>query len=836
MVLKLALKELSSSVRRLGLPVFILSVGFIGPFFSSAVRSSVDEYLANSARDFLSADVSVNALRPLKDEEVEFVRDALKPMKLARETEFVTMARGEKTSALVEVKGVDSVYPVFGEFHLRRSQDADDIEAVSDASSLNGEEHVVWAFPEALTQLGLKIGSSVGIGETQFRVVAVVEKAPGMSRTVGVAPRLYIGRRHVEATGLTLFGAQVHHRVFVALSGRMSGKDISEKLKPLTTDSDLFVRTPDDAIRGFERFFRFFNIYLVALTMVVFLLSWVSAFYVLQLFLQERLKNAAILMINGAGRVFVGALMSLQVFFVLAMAFVVAGVVVAGAIALTNLSLGTLLPEGFSLSFKAVDLGILLLVAAVSALAFNGPFYMRLYFMKLNQLLGETSMGDVRFSRSLAMAGYGPLAFVFLGLAVWLMDSLADALRVAGGMTVATLIGWGAGRLLFRLFFTALRERPGSWRLVATSLARSRLGVSLCFLTLVLVALSLNLVPHLLKTAVSEIQPLQGREVPALFLFNIPESGLPDLRTFAIENDVELRYLSPMVLGRLSKVNGEKPEDDRLRRFPVRLSYREARIASETLVEGRDFRGHFDPNSATHAEVSIEKRFAERNGLKIGDELEFDIQGLPVLARVTSIRQVRWTSFNPNFFIMFQPGVLDDAPKSWIANVNMDGDLQKRAAIQFELSRRFPDISVIDIGRTVNQVLEIARDLIWPVKGGAWIAMFMSLLILSGVVHHNLQLREREIDIEKLLGADGRLIRKLLVGEYAAMSFFAWLVGAGGSVAIAWVVSESMFEIPFRLDLGAFVLSGGATVGIAVLISRLAASRVLAMRSTNVKL
>lgn len=836
MILKLAIRELKSSIRRLGLLIFILSIGFVGPFFSSAVRSSVNDFLQKNAKDLLSADVSVNALRPLQDSEIEFIRRELEPREFVQEVEFVTMARGSTSAALVEVKGVDSEYPIYGGFLLREMDDSKALVSESDASALNGEERLAWVYPEVLTQLGLKLGDFIGIGETQFRISAVIDEAPGASRTVGVAPRVYIGRRHVEATGLTAFGAQVHHRAYIALKDGLDLEAVSEKLKPITSDSDLFVRTPDDAIQGFERFFRFFNVYLVALTMIVFVLSWVSAFYVLQLFLQERLKNAAILMINGASRFYAFALMSLQVFLVISIAFVISGTVAVLIISAVHQFFGEHLPKGFVLTLMPTDLGVLSFSAIVSSLAFNGPFFVRLYFLKLHQLLGETTMGDVRLSRPVVFASYGPLLMVFFGLSVWLMNSWGDAARVAGGMVIAALVGWGAGRFLFRAFYELVRSRPSLWRMVATSLARSRYGMNLCFLALALVALSLNLVPHLLKTAVSEIQPLEGREVPAFFLFNIPESGLDELKDFATKNSIELRHLSPMVLGRLNKVNGEIVKSDRLRRFPVRLSYRESRLESESLVKGRDFSGRFDPNSGVHAEVSVEKRFAERNDFKLGDELEFDVQGLPILARITSLRQVRWTSFNPNFFIMFQPGVIDDAPKSWIANVNLDGDSQKKAAVQFELSRNFPDISVIDIGRTVNQVLEMARDLLVPVTAAAWIAMLMSLLVLTGIVHHNLKLREPEIDIKKLLGADGSLVRKLIVFEYAAMSAFAWIVGAASSIAMAWIVSEFMFEIPFRLEFGAFVLSGLITIGVAVLIAWLAATRILALRGTTIRL
>lgn len=837
MVLKFAWREIRHSIHRLGLVIFILSIGFIGPFFASGVRSSVQSYLEMRSRHFLSADLSVNALRPLAEKEIGWLKTSLRPTKLVQESEFVTMAKGRESAVLVEIKGVDPEFPVYGEFQLKRSHDGA-IEKMKDASALSGEEPIAWVFPEVLTQLGLSVGDKIGIGDSSFRIDAVIEEAPGASRTVGFAPRVYIARKFIEATGLTAFGAQVHHRAYMALPVGLSVEAASEKVTAGQLDPELFLRTPDDSIQGFERFFRFFNLYLVALTMIVFVLSWAGAFYVLQLFLQERLKSAAILMVNGASRGFAGSLIGLQVFIVLGVAFLISSSIAWTGIKAANHFLASVLPEGFTLAFRPFDLGVLAVSAVVSAIAFNGPFFVRLYFLKLQRLLGETAMGEQQLPRVTLYASYGPLILMFLGLAAWLMGSWADAFRVAGGMVLAAIVGWGAGRFLFRAFFLAVRSRPGLTRLVATRLARSRFGMNLCFLALVLVALALNLVPHLLKSAVSEIQPLEGREIPAFFLFNIPESGVEELKSFAARNKVELKHLSPMVLGRLQKVNGRTVLSDRLQRFPVRLSYRQSRLESESLIAGRDFSGVYNNDDDTEkpAEISVEERFAERNGFKLGDEIEFDVQGMPILTKVTGIRRVKWTSFNPNFFIMFQPGVIDEAPKSWIANLGIEDIAREKASVQFALARSFPDISVVDIGRTVTQVLETAREVIGPVSVAAWVAMVMSFLILVGVVRHNLKLREPEVDIEKLLGADASTIRRLISWEYGVASVFAWFVGAASSVLMTWIVTRFIFEIPFRIEIIAFVFSAFLTIAVAVLIAWLTANRILRLRSTSVKL
>jgi len=838
-LLRLASKELQHTAGKLRLVIFILLIGFIGPLFSSALKSSIAEYLTASSKKILSADLSVNSMRDFSTFDLNWIDEQLKPLQLSEETEFVTMAKTQGGATLVEIEAVDEKFPIYGEFHFADHTKA---RAAQLSVRISATMPNAWVFPEVLAELGLKVGEIITLGKSQFKITNVLDDAPGPSRMGGFAPRVFISRKEVLETGLTQFGSQVYHRLYLQLPAALSTEDAAEKISIDLHDPEVFVRTPDDSIQGFERFFKFFNLYLVAIAMVVFALSWMAAFYCMQVFLQQRLKNAAVLMINGGSRLGAGFLYSLQVLAVMVVAFVAAALIVEVAIFISEPFLVPHLPEGFILHLSGSEIGSFAGIALVSALVFNMPFFLRLYFLNFQVLLSENAMGNLRLPKLTLFFSYAPLLAIFLWLSAWLMDSWTDALRLAGGMAVATFVGWGLGRVLFIGFFRLRYKTPGLLRLIATQLVRSRFGINLCFFALVLNALALNLVPHLLSSVVAEVEPLQGGEVPALFLFNIPESGLEQLKEFAAGHQIELRYISPLVQGRLTRLNGEAIDNDSLQRFPVRLSYREQRIPSENIVLGHELPSSYDASKKLLPEISVEQKFAERNGFKIGDRLEFDIQGLLLTAQITSLRHVQWTTFNPNFFIMFQPGILDDAPKTWIANVNFanlgvgDGKDDRKVQAQYALTRDFPDMSIIDIGRTISRVLTVAQSVIKPIRISAWIAVCMSFLVLVGIVIHNLQLREREIDIEKLLGADASLIRALLTGEYAAIALLAWFVGATAAVGIAWGVTHYLLDIKLSLSWASLFLSLFVTVGATSVIAALSSDRILKMRGASAKL
>lgn len=825
MIVHWAVRELVKSRRHaLGGVFFILIIGFLGPLLSSSLQTSVSRYLSLRSRQLMSADFAVANTAEFKNDEAALVRHVTSAVKTSEAVEFVTMAKGRGVSTLVEIQAVDETFPIYGTFVFKSG------DVASSAAALS-REAITWVYPEVLAQLGLQVGDTVDVGSLSLKIAGVLKDAPGFSRAGVFAPRLYIGRSQLTKTGLTDFGAQVLYRLYVQLPPGASPDLAAATVKSMMTNPDISVRTPDDSTQSLERFFRFFNLYLSSVSMILFALSWISAFYILQIYLSERLRNSAVLLTFGSSRWRALAISALQIFFVMLASLLVASAVVTFAIAIGAHALIDILPPGFELRFALVDFAKLFVISCVSSGAFLVPSAIRLRAAPLTDLLAEVPGGRVTLRA--AVVAYSPLAIVFVALAVWLMSSLRNGLLMTAGLLVTVVIGWVLARAFFRSLYSVARGRAGFARLVATQLVRSRFGTNLCFITILIGSLVLNLVPHLMSSALKEIEPLQGRNVPALFLFNIPESGLADLENFAAREQVDLKYVAPMVLARVTKVNGEPTQNDSFQRFPVRLTYRDHLIGAEKLVGGTLATGAYGGSGA--AEISIEKDYAERVGLKQGDLVEFDVQGIPIQAKITSTRKVRWTDFNPNFFFVLQPGVIDDAPKTYLASVYAR-EATDKSKLQYALVRDFPDVSVLDVGRTLDKILEIARSILGPVQIAAAVAVFMSFLILIAVIAHNLGLRGRELDIQKLLGADRSLIRRMIVAEYGLLALGASVLGSLFAVGLTWLVTSQIFEISMRIDVRALAAALAVTVLVSLVLAAVVATRVLALRGATTKL
>ena len=147
----------------------------------------------------------------------------------------------------------------------------------------------------------------------------------------------------------------------------------------------------------------------------------------------------------------------------------------------------------------------------------------------------------------------------------------------------------------------------------------------------------------------------------------------------------------------------------------------------------------------------MEVRYAKRLGYEVGDVLGFDVQGLTVESRIVNLRQVKWNNFQPNFFILFQPGVLEEAPKSFLASVS-GVPLEQKPLLQNGIVQQFPNVSMIDVARLVERILQLTRQLSFALQFMAILSIVAGLVVVFSIARHEVHTRIREINLLKVLG------------------------------------------------------------------------------------
>ena len=213
--------------------------------------------------------------------------------------------------------------------------------------------------------------------------------------------------------------------------------------------------------------------------------------------------------------------------------------------------------------------------------------------------------------------------------------------------------------------------------------------------------------------------------------------------------------------------------------------------------------------------VSVEREFADSLGLKIGDRLTYDAAGEPIEARIASLREVRWDSFQPNFFVVFSPGVLDAITGTLITSVHVEAS-QRPALV--ELVRRFPEVTIIDIDALLSQVREVMDKAALAVQYVFLFTLLAGLTVLVASVQATRDERRYESAILRTLGASRRVVFQGIAAEFMALGALAGLLAAAGATVAGYFLAREVFELtytPGTLIWLAGVVGGAALVGVA---------------------
>src|SRR5690349_1006990 len=165
---------------------------------------------------------------------------------------------------------------------------------------------------------------------------------------------------------------------------------------------------------------------------------------------------------------------------------------------------------------------------------------------------------------------------------------------------------------------------------------------------------------------------------------NIPPDQHQDFTRFLEQRGAERTRALPMVRARMTHING-KPVDElkfatpRGREFATRdqnITWTETLRPDNEITEGR----WFTTADTGKPLVSVSTEYMQELDLKLGDTLQFDIAGDIRTASVSSVRKVKWDSFQPNFFLMFAPGLLDGSQGTWMTAAHLDATNPKTIA------------------------------------------------------------------------------------------------------------------------------------------------------------
>jgi putative ABC transport system permease protein len=224
------------------------------------------------------------------------------------------------------------------------------------------------------------------------------------------------------------------------------------------------------------------------------------------------------------------------------------------------------------------------------------------------------------------------------------------------------------------------------------------------------------------------------------------------------------------------------------------LTYMEGEPPQDNIIiEGR----WWSQEESKLAQVSLEKDAARRLGATLGSQLTVDIQGIPVTAEVTSIRKVSWRNIRTNFYMIYSPGALAQAPVTYVGTVSLDQ--AQEMALQAAVVNALPNVTALSTRDIVNTVKSVVNKLLTLVDFMSGFAIVSGLFILSGAIASTKFRRLKESAILKTLGAKRSVVASILGYEYAMLGVIAATIGVLLSAGLSWAVMEYIVKSDWHL-------------------------------------
>ncbi|MER2540615.1 MAG: FtsX-like permease family protein [Azonexus sp.] len=806
-------RELRSGELRLlfmALVVAVAAVTAVG-FFADRVRLALEL----QAQQLMGGDLVLTADHPWSPEITQ--EAAKRGLQLAETLSFPSMVMGAAQPQLVDIKAVSSAYPLRGK--LSAALQANETGQPVNAGPQPGS---VWLDERLSGALQIVPGGRVGIGEITLPVSAILTLEPDRGiNFFALAPRLMMHLDDIPGSGLVQAGSRVTYRLLLAgEADQIKGfrNWVNSRLGRGERLEDPSNARPEirNALDRAQHF-------LGLATLLTVILSAVAAALAARRYMQRHLDACAVMRCFGLTQ---GGLVRLHaaLFICLCILSALLGCLIGFA---AHFVLITWLAKLLALQLPMpgwLPLGQGAIVAFVLLFGFAFPPLLQLSKVPTLRVL-RRELGAPQAS---LLGGYFIGLLMLGGLILLVAGDLRLGGMAAAGFTLAALVFWGLARLAVNLL-AGVRQLGGfGWRQGLANLGR-HLSAS----TLQIAALAIGLMAILLMTVtraelVSAWQKAAPANAPNRFIINIqPEQRQPMAK--ALDTAGIAAELSPMIRGRLLRIGDRSvsaadfPDDERAQRLIDRefnLSWRSAMPPGNRLSEG----AWFKPDDAGHGLASVEEGLAKTLGIKLGDSLTFTISGKETQVRVSSLRKLEWDSMRVNFFVLMPPGVIDDAPASYITSFHLPAD---KAELGRDLVARFPNVTLIDVDMVLKQIQTVMEQV-----SSAVLFIFVFTLLAGGVVLYSALMtafdeRRYELSVMRALGAQRRQLRQSLLTELLVVGAIAGLIAAFGASALGQLLARQIFQMELPLNLWLPLQAAIVGAGLAVSVGWLAIRQLL---------
>lgn len=800
-----------SRTQRLRLVIFSLAIvsGISALVAIHSLKASVQAGIATQTKDLLGSDLQISSKQPFSAS--DFAKLTPLAEQISRETTFPSMVKflPGGGARLMQLRGIEGGYPFYGPMETRPA----------DVRQRLPKEPGILVEQTILDQYGSKVGDEVELGSLRLKILGVVEKAaPRSSRFSGFAPEAYMRLSDMQRSGLldtnSLASYQLH---FYKLRDGIPAKMMESHIRNHFKDTSWSIDTPEERQENLGKALDYFQQFLGILAMASLALGAIGVAGAVHAHISRRVLTVAILRCLGCP-----GHMASAVYFAQAGAIGMLGAVMGAGLGIA-LQMGVLVFFKDSIPVSISPSPEWKIVAQTTAAGFAVCCGFALIpLLKIRRIPpAATLRGGASLSGGHLLAI--PVYLMVAGLLAWVALSndpnWMRALGLLGGLAVAfailAIVARGLMAVTKRIVRPSwpylLRQGMSNIHRPSNQTLLFLLSLGLGTFLLVTILLAGNLLNQRLNLGETGISP-------NLYLVDVQPDQEAGVKALITKQNLPVLESSPMVTMRIQAIRGVPVSEVKgvprwVLRREFRSTYRASMNSTEKLTAGKWESSITDSNAPVP--LSLEEKIAADLKVGVGDEITLDVQGVPVNAHITSLREVDWSRFNLNFFMVFPPGVLEGAPGFHVMTTRTptpaaSGELQR------QLVQDFPNVSAIDLTQILGKVREILGKISLVVSVLAGFTVLAGLPILIGTLLNGRDVRLRESVLLRTLGASATQVRTILTIEYATLGLLSALTGvllaSAGNAALALTIFETSPLPSFSLLATAFTTAAGISV------------------------
>lgn len=835
--------------------------------------------VTKEARGLLGGDLEIRLSRPISSSGLAYLTSLSdRNIVTTHVSELIGMAAlipglqsVGQPSQIVELKAVESQYPLYGTLRLEPDRPLWDL---LQRQPVGCPTQLCWGAvvqESLLIRMGLAIGQPLTIGQATFLITGIVRTEPDrMANAFSLGPRVLIAQDGLRAAELVKHGSRVRERYLLQTPASTKIDPLLYELRSRLTNESARVSTYRDAQPQLKQFLEQLTRYLGLIGLTALFVGGMGVATSVRAFLREKLATIAILKTVGADSptiIQTYAAQALLLGFMGSVAGLALGIGLDQAVPwmlsawfaldmldqigfTSGLSLYSLIPLG-----KGLALGLLttLLFALWPLLTIRSVKPVAL--LRRDALTAEPpsdstertwrqQLADIDRTRLLTA---GAIVIGLALLSMWQAGSWRIGLLFMGAFSLAITLLGGSAWLMIKALGAAGHAKQLAVRQAIGNIVRP--GTQAVSMTIavgigVMVIVTVVLIERALLRQVGDSRPV---DAPTFFFIDIqPDQAEGMARLLRDRSEHHTSMLTPLVRSRLVAVNGQPikkeatsedeeratqsaDKDQRRQNWYLTREYA-VTFLDDLPKDNIIVKGEWWAPGQTFSNpmVSIEEEAAKALGVDLGHTLELDIQGTPLVAEVRSIRKVEWGNFSTNFYMILSPGALDGAPLTYVATVRVKP--ADEVSLQQAVVAEFPNVTAINIGDVLDSFARVLDRLSLAIRAVALFCVFTGGLVMGAALAATRYRRLYESVILKALGATRGLILGSFAFEYLLLGMVGGLIGVGLASALSWALLRFIFELPWELHPQVLFIGLGLTMGLTLAIGLLSTYRLLGQR------